>query len=371
MSLSHGPQTLAIPGPSIIPDRVLRAMHRPSPNIYIGPLVDLTHSLIPDLKTVARTEQNATIYIGNGHAAWEASLANTHARGDLVLVPRTGTFADGWAEVARGMGIRIEMLDFGNRDADGPGRHRPAPARGYRTTRSGRCSASTSTRRPRSGPTSRRSARRSTPRATPRSCRPTAWPRWAATRCEMDDWGVDVAFAGCQKGLMTPAGVAFVFYNDRAAKARERSDLATFYWDWRPRTNPEVYFRYFQGTGPTHHLYGLREALDMIVHEEGVENVWARHATARRRAARRLRAVGGSRDHRRGAGAQRARPGDPLQRGHRRAPARARHRPADVVRGSHGPDARASGSGMAPGRRPDGRRASSASATWATSRVTR
>ncbi len=278
MSLAHGPRTLAIPGPSIIPDRVLRAMHRPSPNIYVGPLVDLTHSLIPDLKTVAQTAQNATIYIGNGHAAWEASLANTHAKGDLVLVPRTGTFADGWAEVAICMGIRVEMLDFGNRSAMDPAaigqRLREDTAHEIRSVLCVHVDTSSSVRADLKAIRAEMDAA-----GHPALLHADCMASLGCDEMRMDEWGVDVAFAGCQKGLMTPAGVAFVFYGERAARARERSDLATYYWDWVPRTNPEIYFRYFQGTGPTHHLYGLREALDMLVHEEGIENAWARHAT--------------------------------------------------------------------------------------------
>ncbi|WP_298434391.1 aminotransferase class V-fold PLP-dependent enzyme [uncultured Jannaschia sp.] len=276
-SLAHGPRTLAIPGPSIIPERVLRAMHRPSPNIYTGPLVDLTHSLIPDLKAVARTEHAATIYIGNGHAVWEACLANTHARGDLVLIPRTGTFADGWGEIAEDLGLRVEYLDFGNRtamDAAAIGqRLRDDTNHEIRSVLAVHVDTSSSVR-------SDIAAIRAEMDAAghPALLQADCMASLGCDRFEMDEWGADVMIAGCQKGLMTPAGMAFVFYNDRADRARERADCVTGYWDWRPRTNPDYYFRYFYGTGPTHHLYGLREALDMIVHEEGIENVWARHA---------------------------------------------------------------------------------------------
>ena len=279
--LARGPHALAIPGPSMAPERVLRAMHRPSPNIYQGHLVDLTHSLIPDLKAVARTEGHATIYIGNGHAAWEACLANTHARGDLVLIPRSGSFADGWADIARGLGLRVEMLDFGSRapvDAAAVGQ-RLREDRGHEIRSVLLVHVDTS------------SSVRSDVAAVRREMDAAGHPALLQADCiasmgcdrfEMDAWGVDVAITGCQKGLMTPPGMAFVFYNARADRARDRSDLATAYWDWRPRTEPEVYFRYFNGTGPTHHLYGLREALDMIVHEEGIEAVWARHAALAR-----------------------------------------------------------------------------------------
>jgi alanine-glyoxylate transaminase/serine-glyoxylate transaminase/serine-pyruvate transaminase len=276
-SLAHGPQVLSIPGPSIMPDRVLRAMHRPSPNIYQGELVDLTHSLIPDLRRVARTEHEATIYIGNGHAVWEASLANTCARGDLVLIPRTGTFADGWGEMAEGLGVRVEYLDFGNRAAMDPDaieeRLRADAGHEIRSVLVVQTDTSSSVR------SDLAAIRRAMDAAGhPALLQADCMASMGCDRFEMDAWGVDVAIAGCQKGLMVPAGVSFVFYNPKADRARERADCVTGYWDWRPRTRPEVYFRYFNGTGPTHHLYGLREALDMLVHEEGVEAAWARHA---------------------------------------------------------------------------------------------
>lgn len=93
---------------------------------------------------------------------------------------------------------------------------------------------------------------------------------------EMDAWGVDVMVTGSQKGLMTPPGLGFVFYNDKADRIREHANCVTGYWDWRPRTDPDLFYKYFCGTAPTHHLYGLREALDMIA-EEGLDAVWRRH----------------------------------------------------------------------------------------------
>jgi alanine-glyoxylate transaminase/serine-glyoxylate transaminase/serine-pyruvate transaminase len=93
---------------------------------------------------------------------------------------------------------------------------------------------------------------------------------------EMDRWGVDVMVTGCQKGLMVPPGMSFVFFNDRAQAVREAMPRVSRYWDWVPRAWPDMFFQYFGGTAPTHHLYGLRAALDMI-HAEGVEAIWARH----------------------------------------------------------------------------------------------
>ena len=115
MSLASGRAYLAIPGPSVMPEAVLRAMHRASPNIYEGELVEMTAGLIPDLRAVARTRGHVAIYIANGHGAWEAALANTVAPGERVLIPATGRFGHGWAEVAQGHGIVPEILDFGKR----------------------------------------------------------------------------------------------------------------------------------------------------------------------------------------------------------------------------------------------------------------
>lgn len=281
MTLGHGPQTLAIPGPSIIPERVLRAMHRASPNIYAGALIDLAVSLAPDLRKVARTEHQVAMYIGNGHAAWEAALANTHARGDLVLVPVTGAFARGWSEMAEGLGLRTEILDFGNRtpiDAARIGeRLRADRAHEIRSVLAVHVDTSSSVR------SDLAAIRREIDAAGhPALLQADCIASLGCDRIEMDAWGIDVLVAGSQKGLMVPPGMCFVFFNDRADAARARADCVTRHWDWRPRANPATPSFRFNGTAPTHHLHGLREALDMIVHEEGVEAVWRRHETLAR-----------------------------------------------------------------------------------------
>ena len=101
MTLSNGRQYLAIPGPSVMPDEVLRAMHRTAPNIYEGELVDMVAGMIPDLRKVARTSGDVAIYICNGHGVWEAALANTVAAGERVLVPAAGRFATGGSRFER------------------------------------------------------------------------------------------------------------------------------------------------------------------------------------------------------------------------------------------------------------------------------
>ena len=113
MSLHYGRRLMSIPGPSVIPERVLNAMHQPSPNIYEGALVDLTETLFPDLKTVARTRGALAIYVANGHGAWEAAITNTLSKGDKVLVLGTGRFAIHWGEWGKTTGIEPQVLDFG------------------------------------------------------------------------------------------------------------------------------------------------------------------------------------------------------------------------------------------------------------------
>ncbi len=105
MSLANGRHYLAIPGPSVMPDRVLQAMHRAAPNIYTGALIDMAATLPPDLCAIARTKGKVAMYIANGHGVWEAALNNVLNAGDKALVLATGRFALGWSEMAARIGI--------------------------------------------------------------------------------------------------------------------------------------------------------------------------------------------------------------------------------------------------------------------------
>ncbi|MDX1821414.1 MAG: aminotransferase class V-fold PLP-dependent enzyme [Paracoccaceae bacterium] len=275
MSLAHGRPYLAIPGPSVMPEEVLRAMHRAAPNIYEGDLVAMTDSLIPDLRRVARTEHAATFYIGNGHAAWEAALANVVGPGDRVLVPATGRFGHGWGDMAMGLGCDVQVIDFGKRAPFDLGRIEDA----LRADREHRIKAvlashvdtSSSVLNDIAGLRAALDAA-----GHPALLMADCIASLGCDRFEMDAWGVDVMVAASQKGLMVPPGLGFVFFGPRAADARARMERVSRYWDWVPRANPEYFFQYSGGTAPTHHLFGLRAALDMI-HAEGIEAIWARH----------------------------------------------------------------------------------------------
>ncbi|SMX43538.1 pyridoxal-phosphate-dependent aminotransferase family protein [Actibacterium lipolyticum] len=278
MPLRHGRPYLAIPGPSVMPDRVLQAMQQPAPNIYHGSLVDMVDGMIPDLKAVARTSGNVAIYIANGHGAWEAALANTCGQGDRILVLATGSFGHGWADMARRMGVEVEVLEFGKRApvdvAQVEERLRADTAHTFKAVLTVQVDTSTSVRNDVAGIRQAIDAAKH-PALYMVDC-------IASLGCDeflMDAWGVDVMVAGCQKGLMTPPGLGFVYFNEKAAEVRGAMTQVSNYWDWVPRAAPKEFYQYFGGTAPTHHLFGLREALNMLVHEEGVTAVWARHAT--------------------------------------------------------------------------------------------
>lgn len=275
MSLAHGRTYLAIPGPSVVPDAVLRAMHRASPNIYEGELVDMMPALTADLKRVARTEHHVAIYMGNGHAAWEASLSNVIAPGDLVLVPSTGRFCVGWGEMAQALGAKVEMLDFGMKtpmDAQAiETRLRADTEHKIKAVLAVHVDTSTSIK---NNIAEVRAALDAA--GHPALLMADCIASLGCDRFEMDAWGVDVMVSASQKGLMLTPGLGIVFFNDRAASVRAQMSRVSRYWDWVPRAKGAHFFEYFGGTAPTQLLYGLRTALDMI-HSEGMEAVWARH----------------------------------------------------------------------------------------------
>ena len=111
MVVRAGREFLAIPGPTTMPDEVLRAMHRPALDIYSDQMVELTHSLLGDISRLFATKANSYIYIANGHGAWDAALSNVLSRGDKVLVLESGRFAIGWGQAAAAMGADDQHLD--------------------------------------------------------------------------------------------------------------------------------------------------------------------------------------------------------------------------------------------------------------------
>jgi alanine-glyoxylate transaminase / serine-glyoxylate transaminase / serine-pyruvate transaminase len=274
MSLARGRHVQAIPGPSAMPEEVLSAMHRDSPNIYEGELIAVTDRVERGLKSVARAAASeVVVYIGNGHGGWEAALTNLFSPGDRILALYTGRFARGWASMARSLKLDLVEIDFGARSPVDPAQVEDALRRDGSIRAVLMVQTDTAT-----------SVRNDVP-AVRKAIDAAASDALLLVDCiaslgcepfEMDAWGVDVMVAGSQKGLMTPTGLAFNFVGPKARAARSRATLVTPYWDWEPRLEPAAYYAKYCGTPPTHHLFGIDAALAMI-EREGIEAVWNRH----------------------------------------------------------------------------------------------
>ncbi len=275
MSLSHGRALVAIPGPSVIPDRVLNAMHRAMPNIYEGDLVEMSKGILSEIGTIARTKGESFIAVTNGHGAWDMAISNTLSRGDKVLVLESGRFAIGWGEMAATSGVEVEVLAARpNRAVDPEAVEQRLRADTGHTIKAVLVVQIDTA-----------SSVWNDIAAIRRAIDAAGHPALYMVDCiaslgcvpyEMDEWGVDVTVGGSQKGLMVPPGLGFNWANGKALEVHKTADLRSGYWDWTKRLSQGSHYWRYCGTPPISHLYALREALDMIA-EEGLENVWARH----------------------------------------------------------------------------------------------
>jgi alanine-glyoxylate transaminase / serine-glyoxylate transaminase / serine-pyruvate transaminase len=274
MSVRAGREFLAIPGPTTVPDEVLRAMHRPAVEIYSGPLLALTDGLLRDLARVFNTRGHAYIYSANGHGAWEAALTNVLSKGDKILVLESGRFAVGWGNNAARMGVEVEVLKGDMRRAV-----RPAEVEArLKADKGGTIKAVLVVQiDTASGVVNDIAAIGQAIRAAGHDAllMVDAVASLGCMPFDMDDWGVDVAMSGSQKGLMAPPGLSFVAASDRAREVHKKAGLRTPYWDWTDREG-ELHYQKYAGTPPEHLLFGLRQAFDLMF-EEGLENVFRRH----------------------------------------------------------------------------------------------
>lgn len=274
MVVRAGREFLAIPGPTTMPDEVLRAMHRPAADIYDGGLLALTDSLHTDLSKLFRTKGRSYVYIANGHGAWEAALTNVLSRGDKILVLESGRFAIGWGDAAHKLGVEIEVLkgtwDRAVRPAEVEARLRQDKERRIKAVLTVQIDTA-------SGVVNDIPAIGQAIRAAGHDAlfMVDAVASLGCMPFNMDDWRIDVAMSASQKGLMTPPGLGFVAVSERAREAHRKADLRTPYWDWTAREGEEHYQKY-AGTPPVHLLYALRQALDMLF-EEGPEQIFLRH----------------------------------------------------------------------------------------------
>jgi alanine-glyoxylate transaminase/serine-glyoxylate transaminase/serine-pyruvate transaminase len=284
--MPSGRHFLQIPGPTNVPDRVLRAIDRPTIDHRSADFAALGKEVVAGMKWVFQTQGPVAIFPASGTGAWEAALVNTLSPGDRVLMAETGHFATLWRELASRLGLEIEFIP-------GDWRHGADPAQIEQKLAADKAHAikavcvvhnETST-----GVTSRIADIR---QAIDRAQHPALYmadtiSSLASIDYRHDEWGVDVTVAGSQKGLMLPPGLSFNAISKKALDASARAKLPRSYWDWKAilGSNETGFFPY---TPATNLLYGLKEAIQML-REEGLENVFARHdrhAEATRRAVR-------------------------------------------------------------------------------------
>ena len=275
MTVAKGREFLSIPGPTNVPDAVLAAMQRPAIDIYSGDMLAITDTCLEDLRSLFRTKGKVYIYAANGHGGWEAAVSNVLSRGDTVLALESGRFATGWGEMAKMMGAEVEVLKGDWRRAVDP----VAVAERLERDTAHRIKAvllvqiDTASGVVNDVPAIRRAM---TAARHPALLMVDTVASLGCMEFNMDAWGVDIAMAGSQKGLMTPPGLAFVAANDRARAVHKTAGLRTFYWDWSLREG-EIHYQKYCGTPPEHLLFGLRKALDLLK-EEGLANAIRRHA---------------------------------------------------------------------------------------------
>src|SRR3954449_4192634 len=274
MSLHTGRHFLQIPGPSNVPDRILRAMDMPTMD-HRGPeFGELGRTVLAGLREVFGTEGSVVVFPSSGTGAWEAAIVNTLKQGDRVLMYETGQFATIWRAMAGRMGLEVDFVP-------GDWRHGVDPADVERRLREDGGHAikavmvvhnETST-----GATSRIAEIRA---AIDRTGHPALLmvdtiSSLGSVDYRHDEWKVDVSVSCSQKGFMLPPGLGFNAISEKARAAAKTNKMPRSYWDWEEMLKPNAK-GFFPYTPATNLLYGLREAIAMLL-EEGLDKVFARH----------------------------------------------------------------------------------------------
>lgn len=270
-----GRHFLQIPGPSAVPDRILQAISRQTID-HRGPdFAEVGRTALEGMKRIFKTESSVIIYPSSGTGAWEAALVNTLSPGDKVLMYETGHFAATWSSLAKRIGLDAEVIGGDWRAGADPdvicerlkqdsGHEIRAVCVVHNETSTGSVSPIAEIRK-----------------AIDEANHPALFlvdtiSGLASIDLCFDAWGIDVCIAGSQKGLMLPPGLSFNAVSEKALAAHKSASLQRSYWDWSDMLGPNSK-GFFPYTPATNLLYGLNEAIEML-EEEGLDNVFARHA---------------------------------------------------------------------------------------------
>ena len=275
MAFKSGRHFLQIPGPSNVPDRVLRAIDMPTMD-HRGPdFAKLGRAVLEGCQRVLQTSGPVFIFPGSGTGAWEAAIANTLSPGDRVVMVETGHFASLWCAMARRLRLEVDLIP-------GDWRHGVDASQIEERLRADKTHAikavmvvhnETSTGVTSKIPPVREALDRT---GHPALLMVDTISSLASVEYRHDAWGVDVTVAGSQKGLMLPPGLGFNAVSAKALAAARAGGMPRSYWDWQDMVQPNA-SGFFPYTPATNMLYGLREAIAML-EEEGLEQVFARHA---------------------------------------------------------------------------------------------
>ena len=275
MTFRSGRHFLQIPGPTNVPERILRAMGRPTIDHRSPEFAELGRRILAGLKEVFQASEHVFVYPASGSGAWEAALVNTLSPGDRVVRYDNGHFCATWGAVAHAVGLTVDVLPWDWRRPVDPalleehlGGDKDHQIKAVLVTHN-----ETSTGVASDVPGIRAAIDRA---GHPALFMVDAVSSLCAMELRHDDWGVDVTITGSQKGLMLPPGLSFAAVSRKALEAHEDAGLSRSYWDWSAMLTPNE-SGYFPYTPATNLLYGLDESLTML-REEGRENTLKRHA---------------------------------------------------------------------------------------------
>jgi len=276
MAYRPGREFLNLPGPTNIPDRVLGAMHRPALDFLSPEFIAINKECLAGLRAVLKTETAEIIaYAATGHGSWEAAITNTCSPGDLLLLPETGNFSESWRRMIEATGLRTESIPSDWNVAIKP---EAVGARLKADTDHEIKAVCVVHNETSTGIINDLAAIRAAmdEAGHPALLMVDTISSLASMDFRFDEWGVDVAVAGSQKGLMLPVGLGINAVSAKAMAVAQHATLPRRYFDWRELTAVEDRMR-FAGTASLHMFYALQEGLAMLA-EEGLENVLARHA---------------------------------------------------------------------------------------------